>query len=62
MLVVFQEFMGRTLRIAPSKRFLRPETKAAIESGSESESSSFEKHEETSSTEVLFLEHSEFFT
>ena len=52
MLVVFQEFMGRNLRIAPSKRFLRPETKAAIESGNESESNSSEKHEETSSTEV----------
>ncbi|KAG6406824.1 hypothetical protein SASPL_134435 [Salvia splendens] len=47
-----KEFMGRNLRIAPSKRFLRPETKAAIESGNESESNSSEKLEETSSTEV----------
>lgn len=44
--------MGRTIRVAPSKRFLRPETKAAIESGTESELGSSEKNEETSSTEV----------
>ncbi|KAL1534271.1 33 kDa ribonucleoprotein, chloroplastic-like [Salvia divinorum] len=47
-----KEFMGRNLRIAPSKRFLRQETKAAIESGTESESIPSEKHEETSSAEV----------
>lgn len=31
MLIVSQEFMGRTIRVARSKRFLREETKAAIE-------------------------------
>ncbi|XP_057773375.1 28 kDa ribonucleoprotein, chloroplastic [Salvia miltiorrhiza] len=51
-LAAFQgkEFMGRTLRVAPSKRFLRQETAATIQSASESESGSSE--ETSSSTEV----------
>lgn len=41
--------MGRNIRVAPSKRFLRQETKAVIESEDRREP---ENSEETSSIEV----------
>lgn len=41
--------MGRNIRVAPSKRFLRQDTKAAIESETQSEP---QEPEEASSIEV----------